>query len=74
MSSNLGPQGFEIDRERMPEEWPTHLFPNEFWEELVRENSRHDFLPRGTCLRANLAITATRTFEPRASGGARHLG
>ena len=61
MSSNK-PQGFEIDRERMPEEWPTHLIPNEFWEELGRTVGTLAFLE--DCLkRATLAITATRTYR-----------
>lgn len=60
MSRNT--QGFEIDRARMPDEWPTHLFPQEFWEELGRTIGTLAFLE--DCLkRANLAITATRTYH-----------
>ncbi len=55
-------QGLEIDRERMPDEWPTHIFPPGFWEELGRTVGTLAFLE--DCLkRANLAITATRTYR-----------
>lgn len=55
-------KGFEIDRDRMPAEWPTYLFPPKFWEELGRTIGTLAFLE--DCLkRANLAITATRTYH-----------
>lgn len=61
MSSNE-PRRFEIDRERMPDQWPTHRIPPEFWEELGRTIGTLAFLE--DCLkRANLAITATRTYR-----------
>ena len=61
MSSNE-PRRFEIDRERMPDQWPTHRIPREFWEELGRTIGTLAFLE--DCLkRANLAITATRTYR-----------
>ena len=60
--SSKPPQGHEIDRERMPDEWPTHLIPTEFWEELGRTVGTLAFLE--DCLkRANLAIAATRTYR-----------
>ena len=60
--SSRNPEGFEIDRARMPDEWPTHPFPPEFWEELGRTIGTLAFLE--DCLkRANLAITATRTYH-----------
>jgi hypothetical protein len=56
------PRGFEIDRERMPDQWPTDRIPPEFWEELGRTIGTLAFLE--DCLkRANLAITATRTYK-----------
>ena len=61
MSSNE-PRRFKIDRERMPDQWPTHRIPPEFWEELGRTIGTLAFLE--DCLkRANLAITATRTYR-----------
>ncbi len=61
MSSNE-PRRFEIDRERMPDEWPTHRIPSVFWEELGRTIGTLAFLE--DCLkRANLALTATRTYR-----------
>ena len=60
--SNQETQGFEIDRDRMPAEWPTYLFPPEFWEEIGRTIGTLAFLE--DCLkRANLAITATQTYR-----------
>ena len=61
MSSNET-RRFEIDRARMPDQWPTHRIPREFWEELGRTIGALAFLE--DCLkRANLAITATRTYQ-----------
>ena len=60
--SNNNPHAFQIDRERMPAQWPTHRIPSEFWEELGRTLGTLAFLE--DCLkRANLAITATRTYR-----------
>ena len=60
--SNNNARAFQIDRERMPAQWPTHRIPSEFWEELGRTLGTLSFLE--DCLkRANLAITATRTYH-----------
>ena len=55
-------QSFEIDRHRLPREWPTHRCPPEFWEELGRTIAKLGFLE--DCLkRAHLAITATKEYD-----------
>ena len=53
--------GYVVDRQQMHRRFPTHLCPAEFWEELGRTIAAFGFLE--DCLkRANLAITATRTY------------
>ena len=56
------PQSFEIDRDRLPSDWPTNRCPPEFWEDLGRTLAKFGFLE--DCLkRAHLAITATRKYD-----------
>ena len=52
----------ELDRALLPDEWPTHRCPPEFWEDLGRTLAKLGFLE--DCLkRAYLAITATRKYD-----------
>ena len=55
-------QGHEIDPERMPSGWPTHLHPARFWEEIGRTVGTFAVL-EDTLKRAYFAITATGTYQ-----------
>lgn len=48
----------EIDRDRMPKDWPTDRFPPEFWEEYGRTVGAFGFL-EDTLKRAHMAITGS---------------
>lgn len=54
--------GYRVDRAHLPDRWPTHLCPADFWEELGRTIAAFGFL-EDSLQRANLAITATREYK-----------
>ena len=51
-----------VDRDRLPEDWPTHRGSSEFWEELGRAVASFSYL-EDTLARAYFGLTGTKTFE-----------
>ncbi len=55
-------ESFIVDKKKLPDNWPTHLLPPAFWEELGRTVATFGFL-EDILKRTHFALTATRKYE-----------